>query len=62
MIKKYFIKRTTAFTAALLLTICVSCYTKDDKNVAEPYPTTDTTQNMENKNDDVARDTLSRAN
>lgn len=60
MIKKYFIKKTTASIAALLLTICVSCYSKDDKNEVEHYPTTDTTQHMEHKNDDASGDTLNK--
>ncbi|MBA3665728.1 MAG: hypothetical protein H0W61_16215 [Bacteroidetes bacterium] len=44
-------KKIAVFFSALILTIIVSCGAKDDKNVAEPYPTTDTTKKVEHKND-----------
>jgi len=58
MIRKFIFKKVTVFIASLSLTIIVfSCNgAKDDKNDVEPYPTTDTTQHMEHKNDDQKHD------
>lgn len=51
MIKQLLIRKITVFAAALTLTIIVvSCGAKDNKNLVEPYPSTDTTK-VEHKND-----------
>ncbi|MCW3077701.1 MAG: hypothetical protein JWO32_2310 [Bacteroidetes bacterium] len=51
-------KKITLFSSAFLLLVMVSCGgAQDDKNIAEPYPTTDTTKKVENKND-MNHDTL----
>ena len=58
MIRKFIFRKALIFTVSLSFTIIVySCNgAKDDKNEVEPYPTTDTTQHMEHKNDDQKHD------
>lgn len=46
-------KSIICFLSLTFTITLVSCGgTRDDKNIAEPYPTTDTTKKMENKNDE----------
>ncbi len=60
MIKKYNMKKITLFSLAFLLMGMVSCGgARDDKNIVEPYPTTDTSKKVENKND-MNHDTINR--
>jgi hypothetical protein len=49
-------KYTLLFVTALLANIFLSCYNSDKKNEAEPYPTYDTTSQMETINDTVTHD------
>jgi hypothetical protein len=57
MIKRLIIKKIAIFSTALAFTIIVSCGTKDDKNIIEPYPTSDTNK-VEHKNDPLVNDSL----
>jgi hypothetical protein len=43
-------KKWVLFIFALGFNILLSCYSKDDKNEAEPYPNTDTNRAMEHIN------------
>jgi hypothetical protein len=43
-------KKSLLAATPILLFIFCNCGTKDKKNEAEPYPTYDTTNKMENKN------------
>jgi hypothetical protein len=53
-VKTLIMKKTFIYLLSLSFALAVvSCGgTRDDKNIAEPYPTTDTTKKVENKNDE----------